>query len=364
MLAVFRFVFCFCAFVFFLVNIACSQTNDTSAVAEEDYSSYGSPTESVQYCTQKVRRLSPTKLLSLGYEWQNGGSYQPGPPTQGASPAIYYQPEKIRSVYGARFAASAPVISNTRMILNLGANYYESKFRMEKPDGNSWVPAHNLLDDGMRTVGVSATLFKPWNARRFSIAFVQTDWSGNYTWSTLKERFPNPTFTFAGFYGWKPNENFMWALGFTQSWRGGGIAYFPLLFLNYTINDKWGLEILAPARAHVRYNFSVRSLLMLGYEIEGNSYQMHLSENTSGQTNTYNQLELRRSELKPRLIYEQQLYGFIWLSAQVGYRVSANFNLSESRNDGRNEYAYQAEKFGEGIGSAFYANFSINLVSP
>jgi hypothetical protein len=43
-----------------------SQVTDSAKVEEEDYSQYGSTDESVKFCTQKVRFLSPTKLISLG----------------------------------------------------------------------------------------------------------------------------------------------------------------------------------------------------------------------------------------------------------------------------------------------------------
>lgn len=363
-MASFRLLLIFVILICSRHSLLFAQTTDSSKVEEEDYSNYGSAEDAKKYCTQKVRLLSPTKLVSAGFEWQNRGSYLSGRPIGEITDMEVRAPEKFRSVSGARFALGAPVISNTKMILNLGANYYESRFDLEESASNpSWnFPAKKLLGEGLRTMGLNATLFKPIDNKQFIITLVSADWSGSFTWSTLKDRLPGPTWTLAALYGQKPSDNFMWAIGATQSWRIGEKTYFPLLMLNKTFNDHWGLEILLPARAHVRYNFSARSLLLAGVELEGNSYRIDWQK--SNVDTLPGQIELRRSEAKPRLVYERQLAGFLWLSAQVGYRITTNFNLSKSRKDGRGEYKYEEQKLGKGIGNALYFNVSLNLVSP
>ena len=43
----------------------------------------------------------------------------------------------------------------------------------------------------------------------------------------------------------------------------------------------------------------------------------------------YNDLELRRSEIRPRITFEKAITDFIWVSAQVGYRLNYNFNIDQ-----------------------------------
>jgi hypothetical protein len=121
------------------------------------------------------------------------------------------------------------------------------------------------------------------------------------------------------------------------------------------------LEILLPARAHLRYNFSPQSILLGGFEIEGNSYQISKNElafvNTNG--GAIDQLELRRSELKFRLMYEQKITGFVWLSVQAGWLMNYKFNFSEGRTSDRGEFVYESK-----LGNPLYAGISLNLVSP
>jgi hypothetical protein len=351
---------------FFLVFISFQafgqRPDSTSAAEEEDYSAYGSTEESVKYCTQKVRFLSPTKLISLGYEAQL--PFKVSFPTEQEFKDKNRLPDRNQSVTflgGARWAANAPVISNNKFILNLGAGYYESYMQFkegEEINNNSERQLKSALSRGLRTMGINATAFKPLDDKRFIIGSAMADFNGNFGWNTFGDAFPMPTWTFAVLYGWKRNDNTMLAFGATQTWRGGERLYVPLLLYNKTFNDRWGLEILAPARAHVRYNFSAASLLLLGYEIEGNSYRLFRGQEDF-EAGSGRFLEVRRSEIKPTIIFEQKLMGFIWLSAQVGYRYNFKFGISEDRNSGRGDFLYRGN-----FGNPLYGAISINLVSP
>ena len=356
-----HFLFLVLATSLFSPEIHAQTSDSTQTEAEEDYSQYGSTEESVKYCTQKVRFLSPTKLISIGYEFQapfiaaftdeKSGVNKGGSTSQPKE-------QKVEFMGGARWQANAPVISNNKFILNLSANYYESKFRIKSDVNNSPVESKtvNSLKPGLRTMGLSATAFKPLDDKHFIIASVMGDFNGNFTWDNFSDNMPLPTLTFAALYGWKKSDNFMWAIGATQTWRGGEKLYVPIVMVNKTFNDKWGLEILLPARAHVRYNFSPQSLLLGGFEIEGNSYRLLNEESMSFPKGI---TQLRRSELKFRMIYEQKLFGFVWLSVQAGYRYNFKFNFSEERTSKRGDFLVSSK-----LGNPLYAGISLNLVSP
>ena len=335
-------------------------TDSTKTEPEEDYSQYGSTEESVKFCTQKVRFLSPTKLISIGYEFQAPFKAEFKDEKRSNQPQIVVSPQeqKIEFVGGARWQANAPVISNNKFILNLSANYYESFFKTKGSDQNTFAESNVLssLKPGLRTMGLSATAFKPLDDKHFIIASAMGDFNGNFTWDNFSEYMPRPTLTFAALYGWKKSDNFMWAVGATQTWRGGERLYVPLFMFNKTFNDKWGLEMLLPARAHVRYNFSPQSLLLAGFEIEGNSYRLLTKSDP-----IFNQgiSHLRRSELKFRMIYEKKLFGFVWISVQAGYRYNFKFNFSEERTSKRGDFLVTSK-----LGNPLYAGISLNLVSP
>ena len=76
---------------------------------------------------------------------------------------------------------------------------------------------------------------------------------------------------------------------------------------------------------------------------------------------------LRRGELKPRITYERKLAGFVWVSAQAGFRY--NYRNDAFRNQdvtGKRESTLGSEPalFKNTLTTPLYFNLSLNLVSP
>jgi hypothetical protein len=139
--------------------------------------------------------------------------------------------------------------------------------------------------------------------------------------------------------------------------------YIPVFMFNYTsANRKWGTEILFPARAHYRRTFSPRSLLLAGYELEGGSYRLGSFSNAN------RSLEIRRGELRARLEYQRQLMGFVWVSAQVGWRYDWSFNADYLDNNGREFFRgfTGSQKYAmlNSLSNPLYFNIGFHLVSP
>jgi len=132
-----------------------------------------------------------------------------------------------------------------------------------------------------------------------------------------------------------------------------------VLLYNRTFSPKWGCEVVFPARAELRRNFGTTSLLKIGYELEGNAYYL----GREGTTDYY----LRRGELKPRLTYERQLVGFIWVSAQAGLRYNYRNDVFRNQNPtGEKDGLFGSEPslYNNTLTNPLYFNLSLNLVSP
>lgn len=306
---------------------------------EFDFDSFGDAEVSKAFCTQKVNYLSPTQLISIGYEHQGaydlsiGGAAMP----------------RIQGQGGLRIAFNAPVISRNNFILNLGLTYWGSTPNLESGSTDPFVQA---LDKGLRTTGINATIFKPLNSKNFLIFQGSTDVNGNYTGFSDLNFSDATTYSATGIFGWKKDDNTMFGIGATRTYRAGQVLHIPVIFYNKTWNNNWGFESIVPARAHIRRNFGTTGMLLMGYEIEGNAFAMN---NPNGET-TF----LRRGELKPRINYQRQIKNFIWLSAQVGWRYNYRFALHDTQNP-----------VGDNIPIAdlvtsnpIYFNLSLNLVSP
>ena len=328
--------------------LAYSQTDTTKT--NDNFEGFGDADDKVvkTYCTQKVSYLSPTKLISIGYETQLPFHlYSVG--THGQTQAISTAETHVNRFGGLRLGLNTPVISRSNFILNLGLTYWNTGVTLANPERSA-----NLFStlSSLNSTGLNATIFKPFNNKNYLIIQASADINGNYqSLDALNSK--GITYSGSVIYGWKKNDNLMWGLGITRTYRAGQVLHIPVIYYNRTFNQKWGIEAIFPARLHVRRNFSPSSYLMAGYEIEGNTY--YLGNSASG-----SDLYLRRGELKPRILFEKQIKGFVWFSAQVGLRYNWRFNVFNSQNPTDN----QVPLFENTLGNSLYFNIGINLVSP
>lgn len=320
-----------------------------------------------RYCTSKVLGLSPNKLITVAYDYQGAHELTNTDPNGSVAGTGYVRDGKatIQSSGGLRIAANVPVISNTKWLVNIGATYWRNGYQMGSHTGKNYV-VHQLHDRGLTTAGLNTTIFKPLNEKHFILAFASADANGDYTLgdSKLATYLSKPKITAAAFWGWKRNDRSMLAVGLSRTYRPGANGLIPLILFNHTFeNRKWGIESLFPARLAFRRSFNTRNLLLLGYELEGNSYSMLNRSTLASNPSVYNDLELRRSEIRPRISYERALTDFIWVTAQVGYRINYNFNIDQGdsfRLIGSDDPYYMENT----LTNAVYFQVGVHLVSP
>jgi len=331
-------------------GLAQIDTTSTSSADDLNFDEFGDADDKKikTFCTQKVLYLSPTKLISVGYEGQGAFNLTSfGPHTQALQ--LREQQTQVSGFRGLRLAVNTPVISRSNFILNLGMTYWNTGVNVS---GNEQSRFFDELSQGLRSTGVNATVFKPLNTKKFLIFQASADVNGNYR--NVPDVFFRRATTVSGtaIYGWKRDDNFMWGLGLTRTYRAGQLLHIPVLFYNRTFSPKWGVEAIFPARVNLRRSFGTTGMLMFGYELEGNTY--HLGEINGRDT------FLRRGEMKPRITFERQISGFVWLSAQVGYRYNWRFDAFARQNPAETDPLL----FTNELGNPLYFNVSLNLVSP
>ena len=329
--------------------IAQTKPDTTAPVAEEDFSAYGdADAPATSYCTQKVLYLSPTRLISAGYEAQGPFDLSMTGNADKGVPALTLD-RRIRGVRGIRLQTNTPLISRSNLIVNLGASYWNSNVDMDAGSFDA-ESLSQIRTKGLRTAGLQTTVFKPLNNRHFLIVQAQADLSGTYRgFGDLNRN--QLTYSGTVLFGWKPNDNLMYGFGVTRTYRAGQLLHIPVVMFNRTFNPHWGIEAILPARGMVRYNFSPTRMLLAGYEIEGNTFYVHGQDGEAD-------LWLRRGELKPRLSYEQRLAGFVWVAVQTGVRYNYRLALHDSQNK-RDDAVFSTKS-----GLPFYLNLCLNLVSP
>lgn len=355
---------CLLLFICFLpVSVLVAQTDTTQIEEEEDYSIYDDlefvDESAKRFASVKVNGKSPDKLISVGYDFQ--GSYDMD---AGAFSTFDAASERVNSTHGLRVEANIPVISKNNIIIQAGLVYWNSQYDFK--NGSTLAhPLHQTLNNnGLNTIEAGITAYKPLNETSFLLARVSSGMNGDYELTDFQPLNYN-RYSVALLWGKKPTESKQWAVGVSRTYRAGELNYIPVLMYNWTsANRKWGIETLFPARGDVRYNFSPRSMMFLGFDLEGTSFRIG---NNGELEEPFNDLEIRRSELRFRLKYERQLTGFIWISAKVGYRTNYTFNVDRAQNGEdffRGFFGDQEYIMENSLTNPLFFNFSINLVSP
>jgi len=336
---------------------------------EEDYSQYDNldfaDTKAKRYCSQKILDLSPARFISVMWDAQGPYDLRFSPIGSWDSDADAPIVEQGRANYtgGMRMMANIPVVSRNSIIWQLGATYWDTRYAIT-PTSSTHASAgllRELADRGLRTTGINTTLFKPLNETQFIIFQGSADLSGDYFLDAPQD-LGLLRYSAAALWGKRPNDRKQWGVGVSRTYRVGALNYIPVVLFNYTAaNRKWGIEALLPARAHYRRTFNPRSLLLAGWELEGQSYRI-AALSTNG-----NSLEIRRGELRLRVEHQRQLKGFVWLSVQAGYRYDWTYDADEltgGKEFFRGFFGTQPFAMLNNLGGAVYGQVGVHLVSP
>ncbi len=335
--------------VFLIPFVSIGQTDSTKNTAEDfNFDDFGNADENKvkTYCTQKVNYLSPSRFISVGYEsvlpfhLTSTGSHKLGENVKDVD-------SHVDRFSGLRVGLNTPIISRSSVIVSLGLTFWNSGVDFANPERSNLFTNLNSLN----STGINTTIFKPLNNKNFLIIQANADANGNYQKLSEINR-KGLTYSALAIYGWKKDDNFMWGVGLSRTYRAGQVIHVPAILYNKTFNKKWGIEAVLPAKANLRRNFSPNSFLMLGFEIEGNTFYL-------GQVNAKDTY-LRRGELKPRISFEKKLKGFIWVSAQGGWRYNYRFDGFANQNPVKNEMPI----FTNTLGNPLFFNVSLNFVSP
>ena len=354
--------------------LAQTETESTDSYDDIDWSLYddlGFEDESIKrYANAKIEGLSPAKLISFGYDFQSPYTITPGDLTLGDGTIIAggeAEALQVNSTAGFRAGFNLPVVSQTNLVWQMGANYWNTSYNYAEAPTSADNPLHQTLSEhGLRTSGVNTTIYKPLDEEQFILFQGSADMSGTYGSSLIPAQYLK--YSAAVLWGKRPTEKKQWAVGVARTYRVGELNYIPVILYNKTsANNKWGTEALFPARVHVRRTINPRNMVFLGYELQGQSFRMY--ENLPGFDIRDEDLEIRRGEIRVRAIYEFSLKNFIWMSVQAGYRINYRYDVDRLVSGPDIYRAFgllDSPDYAQlnALTNPFYVNVSVNLVSP
>ena len=350
-----------------------TETESTDSYDDIDWSLYddlGFEDESIKrYANAKIEGLSPAKLISFGYDFQSPYSITAGDMTLvDGSTIAGGEALQVNSTAGIRAGFNLPVVSQTNLVWQMGANYWNTSYNYAEAPTSADNPLHQTLSEhGLRTSGINTTVYKPLDEEQFILFQGSADMSGTYGSSLMPAKYLK--YSAAVLWGKRPTEKKQWAVGVARTYRVGELNYIPVILYNKTsANNKWGTEALFPARVHVRRTINPRNMVFLGYELQGQSFRMYDNENLGFDIRDED-LEIRRGEIRVRAIYEFSLKNFIWMSVQAGYRINYRYDVDRLVSGPDIYRAFgllDSPDYAQlnALTNPFYVNVSVNLVSP
>lgn len=373
--------------VFFTIVLLFSFMITQAQEDEEDWGMYDDyeledDTQVKRYAAPTVSGMSPQRFISVSFDAQMPYNYEFSqvrfPASHGSGYGVNENPEanetgRANFTGGMRFNTNIPIISKSSFVWQSGLNYMDTRYSIEPdvefsqtavqlPGGEQARGLGQILhEDGLRNLNWTNTLFFPMNEKDFIVFQGQIDMSGNYALNRFQ---PLNTLRYsaAAIYGRRVNDYFRWGVGISRTYRVGNMNYVPVIMYDWTSkNKKWGTEILFPARAYLRYNFTKNALLLTGFDLEGQSY--HIDEYSANG----NSFDIRRGEVRPKIEFQTKITGYIWASVQAGYRWDYSYDADEV--PGSNDFYrgfFGSQEFGmvNRLENPFYFNVGLNFVSP
>lgn len=236
---------------------------------------------------------------------------------------------ELKSAKSLEFKLKAPIILRPKTKLLTGVSYLYEEYKFRSPNELNYGLYKNLEDKHLHSVSLDFYFIRSLNERNFFLSKAGLELNGDFS-----NNGPLPFTRFikysaSGLYGWKKNRFTSYGLGVYLSYTFGRPRIYPAFMWNHTINDKWGIEALLPANFFLRRYLSQKSILLLGYDVEGASYHIVVDDPPLSEIKT---LELRKSDIRVLLTFEREIYDFLWFSVSAGYRFNINLNVSENNS--------------------------------
>jgi len=247
-----------------------------------------------------------------------------------------------------------PIWNKSNFKLMAGFQYFRENFKFK----DFGIPESSLfkkLDNKpLKSIGVAVYIAKLWKGRRYFLLKAGINLNGDYN----LEEFPKSKFLkFSAFpmLGWKANDKLSYGVGVAYSHNFGNPIIYPVFVYNKTFNDRWGLEMILPAKVKIRYGIKDHTYFYIGAELNGASYNISLKDSTVSNSET---ILLQKAEVRPAITMNKEIYNWIWFGITAGVRTNFDFSISES-NTIKNDNILDSR-----LNSTFFFNVSIFLVPP
>ena len=248
--------------------------------------------------------------------------------------------------------ARVPLLNRPDWKLSLGLGYLVENYSFERFSGQATPLLEQLEDRPLRSI--SSTLYV---GRYFRRTYVISRLRASLDHDGIESpsRAKNPIkYTAVAFFGWKRDANTTFGGGLAFSYLLGRAQLLPVVGFSRTFNRHFGIDLLLPQSAKVRFNLGDKDLLYVGAEIDGANYNILFTGQPLDGT-----FFLERSALRTFARYEHELHDWLWLGFDVGVTHTLNLTLVTDHGVDRGRTV-----IGTQVNDALFFGASVFIVPP
>lgn len=277
------------------------------------------------YCNPSLEGQGPSKGVILSYLRVFDSEIS----SESTDPEIGDAENTMERNNFLTFKAKIPIWNKPNLKILLGFRYDYQEFVFQN-DTLGYDLYKNLEQKHLKTIGGGVNVLKSFNETSYLLVGLRGDLNGDYTVDEL----PTIDFlkvSFGAIYGRKPCPTRTHGFGLYYSYTFGRQRVLPAFLYNNTFSKHWGVELLLPSEAKLRYNFNRNTLLYLGAEVDGASYNLVFKKPP---LNNRDNLQLRRSVLIGSLEFNREIYDFIWFGISAGIMQPISIKVVEENDRG------------------------------
>ncbi|MCX2741255.1 DUF6268 family outer membrane beta-barrel protein [Pontibacter anaerobius] len=302
-----------------------------------------------EYASPGVRGMGKPRGVVISYERLPGFDIE----SESDDPRLGNGEGHIKRHNKFSVRALAPVLNKPQTKIIVGVNYELEEFNFENLTPASYDLYRYLEDKNLKSIGLQAAYLHSLNQRNFYLIRIKGELNGDYTRDDINiSDYFKATVDVA--YGWKKTPDYAIGVGFQWGYTFGRQRVYPGILYNRTFNPQWGVESIFPANARLRYNLNEKTLFYAGYRLEGASYDIFADQTSLSQ---FNEIELRRTDIKGLLRVEREIYDFLWFAVEGGFRQYYRHRIYD-------EVGSADELITNDLAGAGYVGVELYLVPP
>jgi hypothetical protein len=278
------------------------------------------------FCEPGVRYKSRTKGLEVTYGTMTNSVFEPEEPTVLTQPYSSFENQQQ-----FKFDLKFPLINRDQFKLFMGYRYFSEFYQFDQI-GVDFTETFTMLDQrNLKSNSVTAIMIKPINETQYLVGRLAYSSNGNYQgWMNWDGKYG--IFNALAAFTVKPNDFLEWGVGVNVSSSFRRTSFIPIVILNRTFNERWGLEAILPGFVFGRYNINTYNILLFGIEYDSRSYRMEVS-NTGSTPFDY---AFNRSAFQSSVRLEHRFAPWVWGNFKLGYQInfSSDFEATSAPTPG------------------------------